>query len=100
MSRRPAELDDPAVIAANRGQFVGSRSHPPSRHEDPGLPPPARGPPSGFELERVLAMSEVCALTGLSRDSIQRHYRHLLLQLSPRRVGMKLRDALSIGAAT
>lgn len=96
--RRPPALDDPAVIAAARGAFVGDSFRPLGR-DAPSLPPPARGPPSVLELERILTMPEICALTGLSRDSIQRHYRHLLRQLSPRRVGMKLRDALTIGSA-
>jgi hypothetical protein len=90
--------NDPAVIAASRGQYVGSAPSS-SLHSDNLKLPPVRGPPSELELERMLSMPEICALTGLSRDSIQRHYRHLLRQLSPRRVGMKLRDALTIGTA-
>ena len=100
MSRRPANLDDPAVIAASRGQFVGSGSRSLERFDDPSLPPPIRGPPQGLELERMLTMPEVSALTGLSRDTIKRRYAHLIRRMSPRRIAMKLRDALSIGATT
>ena len=60
----------------------------------------ARGPPEGFELERMLTMPEVSALTGLSPDTIKRHYAHLIRRIWPRRIAIKLRDALSIGATT
>jgi hypothetical protein len=46
----------------------------------------------------MLTMPEVSELTGLSPDSIKRHYGHLIRRMSPRRVAVKLRDALSIEA--
>jgi hypothetical protein len=97
MSRRPLDLD-PAVAAAERGEFIGSGRHSSKRRFDPAMPPPARGPPEGLELERVLPLIEVAALTGLSQDTLKRHYAHLIRHLSPRRIGMKVRDAISIGA--
>jgi hypothetical protein len=94
MQRRPSSLDDPLAVASGHGQFVGSGSH----SDDPGLPPPARGPPQGLELERMLTLPEVSDLTGLSPDTLKRRYAHLIRRMSPRRIAMKLRDALSIGA--
>jgi hypothetical protein len=52
-----------------------------------------------LDRRRVLPLGEVTELTGLSRDSIYRHYGHLIRRLSPRRVGMRLGDALKIGEA-
>jgi predicted DNA-binding transcriptional regulator AlpA len=52
--------------------------------------------PTWLELERVLELPEVEELTSLSADSIKRHHRDKLVNLSPRRLGMKLRNALAI----
>jgi hypothetical protein len=54
--------------------------------------------PTWLELERVLPMPEVEQLTSLSEDSIKRHHRDKLVYLSPRRLGMKLRNALAIAS--
>ena len=51
-----------------------------------------------LELERLVSLAEASDLTGLSIDSLRRHYSHLIRRLSPRRLGIKLRDALGIGA--
>jgi hypothetical protein len=64
-----------------------------------GAPRANRGAPYSFELERILPLDEAAVLVGLSQDSLRRHYKHLILHLSPRRVGIRLRDALSIGTA-
>ena len=81
MSRPQAEPpNDQDVADAARGKF----------------PPSAKG----IELERMLTMPEVSRLTGLSPDSIRRHHGHLIRRMSPRRVAIKLRDALSIGATS
>jgi hypothetical protein len=61
-----------------------------------GSPRP-NAPFSAIELERVISLPEVSQLTGLSEDSLRRHYAHLISRLSPRRVGMKLRNAITIG---
>jgi hypothetical protein len=45
----------------------------------------------------MLTLDEVAEFRGLSKDGIRRHYSHLIRRLSPRRVGIKLRDALTIG---
>jgi hypothetical protein len=52
--------------------------------------------PTWLELERVLELPEVEEITSLSSDSIKRHHRDKLVNLSPRRLGMKLRNALAI----
>ena len=51
---------------------------------------------SPLELERVLPMAEVCAFTTLSEDTLERRYGHLIVRLSPRRRGMKVRNILAI----
>jgi hypothetical protein len=52
--------------------------------------------PRWLELERVLPMSEVEEITSLSVDSLNRHHKEKIVELSPRRRGMKLKDALAI----
>jgi hypothetical protein len=52
--------------------------------------------PSWLELERVLPLEEVARITDLSRDTLRRHHADKIVKLSPRRCGMKLRNALSI----
>jgi hypothetical protein len=53
--------------------------------------------PSGFPaLERVMPMPEVVAATSLSEDSLDRHYPHWIVHLSPRRRGMKVKHVLQI----
>jgi hypothetical protein len=52
--------------------------------------------PTWLELERVLELPEVEEITSLSVDSIKRHHKDKLVNLSPRRLGMKLRNALAI----
>jgi hypothetical protein len=55
--------------------------------------PPA---PTWLELERVISLPEATSLTNLSHDTLKKQYRHLIVRLSPRRVGMKMSDALAI----
>ena len=51
-----------------------------------------------LQLERVVSLAEASELTGLSIDSLKRHYAGSILRLSPRRLGMRLRAVLEIGA--
>jgi hypothetical protein len=51
--------------------------------------------PEWIELQRVISLGEVSRRT--STDSRRRHYSDKIIALSPRRVGMRLRDALAIG---
>jgi hypothetical protein len=52
--------------------------------------------PSWLELERVIPLAEVKVMTNLSRDSLKRHHGDKIVQLSPRRQGIKLRNVLAI----
>jgi hypothetical protein len=54
-------------------------------------------PPTWLELESVKPLRPDCeAITSLSIDSLNRHYSEFIIELSPRRRGMRLRDALKI----
>jgi predicted DNA-binding transcriptional regulator AlpA len=50
-----------------------------------------------LRLKRIASLKEVQQLTGLSRDTIKHNYRDKLIQLSPRRIGMRIEDALQLG---
>jgi hypothetical protein len=54
------------------------------------------GPPLEIELQRIVDLKEASRLSGLSIDSIKRHHRDKILKLSPRRCGMRVRDALML----
>jgi len=61
---------------------------------------PARKQPSDYsseiELQRIVSLKEAAKLRGSSTDSIRRHEPDKIIQISPRRVGMRIRDALKI----
>ena len=46
---------------------------------------------------RMLSLDEAAALAGLSRDSLRRHYSHIIQRLTPRRLGVWARDLRLIG---
>jgi hypothetical protein len=50
------------------------------------------------ERRRKISLAQAVEITGLSKDTLRRRYGHLIKQLSPRRRGMDLGDALDIGA--
>jgi hypothetical protein len=52
--------------------------------------------PTARELEHVVPLSQVRKITSLGRDTTIRVYPHLIVRLSPRRLGMKLKHALAI----
>jgi hypothetical protein len=66
--------------------------------------------PDDIQLQRILHLRtpkrrsqrelppSVEEITGLSRDSLRRHYGHLIVDLSERRQGMSLGNALAIAA--
>jgi hypothetical protein len=54
------------------------------------------GQPSWTELQRVINLKQASQLSGLSVDSIKRHHRDKIIDLSPRRRGMRVRDALML----
>jgi hypothetical protein len=49
-----------------------------------------------FELDRFVPLAQVSELSTLSRDTIKRNHREKIIRLSPRRLGMRLRDALML----
>jgi hypothetical protein len=64
------------------------------------LPPP-RGPPLGdkpswIDLERVVDLKTAASLKSISVDTLKRRYSDQIIDLSPRRRGMKLKHALGI----
>ena len=52
------------------------------------------------ELERVLPLREAQKLTSVSRYSLVRNYPQYVVQVSPRRRGIKLKHALAITEQT
>jgi hypothetical protein len=52
---------------------------------------------SPLELERIVSLDEAARLRGVSADTLRRHDRDKFIQLSPRRLGMRVRDALGLG---
>jgi hypothetical protein len=59
-----------------------------------------RGPPlkagEWIELQRIVDLKEASRLSGLSIDSLKRHYRSKFVRLSERRFGMRVADALML----
>jgi hypothetical protein len=53
----------------------------------------------GVWLRRKISVREAAELAGLSTDTFRRRHRNLIRQLSPRRQGVALGDALAIGEA-
>jgi hypothetical protein len=53
--------------------------------------------PVALEGERIISLHEAAEIAGVSTDTLRRRYGHLVIRLSPRRVGIRLRDVLSIG---
>ena len=56
--------------------------------------------PSAVELRKILTLEQVSELTTLSADSLKRHHADKIRRLGPRRLGMRLGDALAIGTST
>jgi len=52
---------------------------------------------NALEGMRIVSMREASMLTGLSADTLRRHHGHLILRLSAKRCGLRLRDVLTIG---
>jgi hypothetical protein len=49
-----------------------------------------------LRLKRIASLKEVTQLTGLHIDTIKRNYRDRIIRLSPRRLGMRVEDALQL----
>jgi hypothetical protein len=57
------------------------------------------GPPadlSRLELLRIVPLTEGARLSGISVDSLKRHHKIKLIRLSPRRLGIRVGDALHL----
>lgn len=52
--------------------------------------------PSALELDRIISMQEAEEVSSLSANSWKRHHHDKLVELSPRRLGVRLRDALML----
>jgi hypothetical protein len=52
--------------------------------------------PAGRELDRIVTMQEAEEISTLSEDSLKRHHGDKIIKLSPRRLGMRLGDALNL----
>lgn len=49
-----------------------------------------------IELERIVSLQEAARLRNISLDTLRRRHRDQIIQISPRRQGMRLRDALML----
>jgi len=51
---------------------------------------------SALELERIVVMSEAERLSSCSEDTLRRYHPDKIIKLSPRRDGMRVKDALML----
>ncbi len=51
---------------------------------------------SWLELQRIAPLSEAAELSGVSEDSLKRNHRDKIIQLGPRRLGMRVKHALML----
>lgn len=59
---------------------------------------PPLEPATWIELQRIVDLKEASRLSGLSIDTIKRRHLSKIIDLSPRRRGMRVRDALMIAS--
>jgi hypothetical protein len=57
---------------------------------------PHETPLSNLERERIASLTEAAQLRGVSEDSLKRNDRDKILQLGPRRLGMRVKHALML----
>ena len=50
-----------------------------------------------LELERIVSLQTAEKYSGLSVDSWKRHHQDKIIEMSPRRLGVRLRHALMLG---
>lgn len=55
---------------------------------------PSDKSPNWLELERRVSVPEAARIKGVSPDTFERNYPHLIEQLSPRRRGVKLKNVI------
>jgi hypothetical protein len=53
--------------------------------------------PPRLELDQIISLQEAEQVSSLSPDSWKRNHRDKVIELSPRRLGVRLRDALMLG---
>jgi hypothetical protein len=108
-TRPSAKLSKRAQQHADLMASVGDQWTPPVgdltyRHGDDGEPP-SRDDPNSVTLARLLAavegnrvipLGEAARLLAISKSTIKRNYGDLLVRVGARRVGLKLKDVLSL----
>jgi hypothetical protein len=52
-----------------------------------------------IEMARIVPLKEAARLAGCSADTLKRNHPDKIVQISDRRVGMRVRDALQLGEA-
>jgi hypothetical protein len=52
--------------------------------------------PPALELDQIISLQEAEKISSLSVDSWKRHHADKVVELSPRRLGVRLRDALML----
>ena len=50
-----------------------------------------------LELERLITIEKASEIVGISDDLFRRHYGHLIRRITPRRIGVRVRDLLTVG---
>ena len=51
------------------------------------------------ELDRIVSLQTAAELMGVHVDTVRRNYRDKFVWISPRRCGLRLRDALLLGSS-
>jgi hypothetical protein len=54
------------------------------------------GPLGPLELKRKISVKRAAELNDVSEDTFRRHYRHLIIKVSPRRDAVELGDAIAL----
>ena len=54
--------------------------------------------PPELELQRIITLQEAEKISSLSSDSWKRHHSDKIIEMSPRRLGVRLRDALMLSS--
>jgi len=63
----------------------------------PFNPETGRDAVSAIALARVVTLREAAQLAGVSEDTLKRRRADKIIRLSPRRLGMRVRDAFLLG---
>jgi hypothetical protein len=50
-----------------------------------------------LELDRIISLPQAAEMRGVSVDTLKRRNPEIIVRLSPRRVGVRVRDVLTIG---